>query len=295
MNISYPIGYLMQLWYAESMKTLNLVCHPSWMASELKLAEGFFVNHSFGLDALRLAGEALWSPQQYASDLFRAYALSGMDLPILLAPGPNWLTTVPSSFLGREVASILLSEVRAEPTSYSSGWWKAAEAKIDFFPNSYRTSEGMLDQLELLPDDTRLQFTSTSLDIKKEYRFWVTGRKVTTGSLYLSHEDGATYYDGASDTEEEFSKASAFASNVLVEVDAPSAFTLDIALLGDGSCVVLEGNPAWCSAWYGADVTKVAETIYAATTSVTPGNLWAWSPDAYHVHKSNRKRVLQLV
>lgn len=277
-----------------AMKSINLICHPQWMIDELTMVKSFKVHPSFGFDVPDYdASTGWWMPQQVASDVTR-HTIEKHSTPLhLIAPGVNWLPNVPTEFSGRTVANHRLGAVREDPKTFDTGWWKAAEAKIDSLPNSYRTIEQLIEDTDSLPGDVILQFTETTLNIVSEYRFWVLNETIRTGSLYLKTDDVSTitYYDGAEAEEEEYTAAMVFAENVLKSVNHPKAFVLDVAKTAEGDHVILEANPAWCSAWYGADIEKVAEVAYTAST--TTDNTWPWKPDFYHVQKTYRKPVMR--
>lgn len=72
----------------------------------------------------------------------------------------------------------------------------------------------------------------------------------------------------------------------------PAAFVLDVALLADGTWVVLETNPAWSSGQYGADLGAVIECLFAVNDAAAIGT-WAWNPDPYLVHRARQQRILR--
>jgi len=275
---------------------IQLLVNPNWMAEELQTS-GHEVKHSYGLEVpLYLESDIWWMPQEIATKICRSLDANTRPLPSFESPGPKWLQRVNERFLQRQVTTITVSEVtESKAKELGEGWWKAAEAKIDDFPAQLRSPEKViLDILEAdLPPETILQFTSTTLDIKNEFRFVISGDTVKTGSLYLTKdkEGERTYYDGANSTSLQLKKANDFAQEVVEATAGPSSYVLDIAELNDGTYCVLEANPIWCSAWYGSDIEHFIEALRFSQEEGY-SSAWQWEPDEYLKKKVSKQRML---
>lgn len=271
--------------------TLHLVCHPNWMVQELSSATNIQVKHSFGLDVpVYGPGDAWWIPQQMAARFMRSMEAEGLPLPNFTSPGPLWLNSVPGEFLARKVRTMTVKKAVKNPPDWA--WWKAAEAKIDWFPAAPREKDVFLEAAEKLPPETMVQTADATLFINTEFRFHVLDGEPVTGSAYLQMVPGErlghSYYDGLTTDSGELAEAAKFVRQVLAEVASPHAFTLDIARLVSGRYVVLEANPIWCSAWYGSDIDEVARL----TVESFSGEDWKWKPDAWHALKAQEQVTL---
>lgn len=271
--------------------TLHLVCHPNWMVQELSSATSTQVKHSFGLDVpVYEAGDAWWIPQQMAAKFIRSMEAEGLRLPNFISPGPLWLNSVPEEFLARTVKTMTAKKAIKHAPNWA--WWKAAEAKIDWFPAAPREKDVFLEAAGKLPPETMVQSADSTLFINTEFRFHVLGSEPVTGSAYLQMVPGSrlghSYYDGLTTDESELAEAADFVREVLAEVESPHAFTLDVARLVSGRFVILEANPIWCSAWYGSDIDEVARL----TVESFNGSGWKWEPDAWHVLKAQEQAIL---
>lgn len=271
--------------------TLHLVCHPNWMVQELSSATSAQVKHSFGLDVpVYEADDAWWIPQQMAAKFIRSMEAEGLPLPNFTSPGPLWLDSVPEKFLARTVKTMTVKKAMKHARPWA--WWKAAEAKIDWFPAAPREKAVFLEAAGKLLPETMVQSANATLFINTEFRFHVLDGEPVTGSAYLQTVPGSrlghSYYDGLTTNATELSRAADFVRKVLSKVASPHAFTLDVALLASGRFVVLEANPIWCSAWYGSDIDEVARL----TIESFSGAGWEWHPDAWHVLKAQEQAML---
>lgn len=283
---------------------IEVVTTRNWVADELAQATDVDVSRSFGLDLpFDLCPNGWWMPAAHAARLFR------QDVPMkLTAPGPDWLSQpLLSNLIGRTVLSFRANATPVEVLESAGGWCKPAEAKIEGFDADWRTPEQLEQVLESqsIPGNTFLQWTNTLLDLSVEYRAYVLGGAVVTMSPYLHL--GQTYYDMDGDTLAalvarpgpawaQAPEAWRFASGVAKGLahHQPSAYCLDVGYdRKSGSWVVVEANPAWCSAWYGCDIDAVAATIIRACNP-TPREFteWAWAPDAYFVERASMARLL---
>lgn len=262
-----------------------------WVADELaEAASAVSVTlvHSWGLDVPAGADDAFWwTPTEHAARLLA----SGVRFP-LCAPGPRWLAELDEDLTGRPVWAGTLAEIDAAPRA---GFAKPAEMKVEALPAAWWSDAGDFAAAATaagLPPQTWVQVSPTRLDLRCEFRAFVCSRRVSTISAYLA--DGLTYIDGMERQRDlPHAAAAEFAAAV---VDAlgdrqPPAYTLDVAVTDTGRWVVLEGNPAWSSAFYGCDRGSVVQTL--ARCVVEPQDReWLWVPDPHLVRRAERARPL---
>jgi len=264
--------------------TVVVVTQRSWMARELATnTRGVVVVAEPGLFWPAVAAGpdvAWWMPIEFATRLH----CEG-DGPALSAPGPGWLPAVPVELSGRVVTSCRVTDLGHLPRT-GVFWCKPAEAKIERFPGGWRTTAEVAG-LNLCPGSW-VQWTPTRLDLSVEFRCYVLEEEVLTVSPYLLGEH--TYYDLDEATLAAVSTAdaTAFARTVVAHLGPaqPGAYALDVGFdLISGRWVVVEANPAWCSAWYGCAIDAVLATI---TASCRCEDEWRWVPDAELVHHARR-------
>jgi len=273
---------------------LQLVDLSSWKVKELEIA-GITNNRTFGVEIPRFSPTDIWwMPQEYAIELNLSLQALGLPTLNLTAPGVNLLPKTSTKLTRRHVITITVSDALRRP---HEGWWKAAEAKIDTFPSSYRTALELQRDIEKagLPDSSILQVSDKQLPIAREYRSFVADNKVMTTSIYLETLlDGSTVsvYDGLVANMSEMEQVVAFTANAIEDMTLPRGLTVDVAVLHDGSMAVLEYNPAWCSGWYECDLEQVEKTIQASFNETDPR--WAYIPDPYMVQRISKRRRLPL-
>jgi hypothetical protein len=243
---------------------------------------------SFGLDIPAYSeGDAWWVPQGIAAR-FRS---SGVELA-LQAPGPYWLSKAPSGLLGRAVTTLSAQEVLGL-TGLPEMFWKFAEAKVDIFQASVLPLSEVQEFLKSkqIPATAVLQY-STPLALGNEYRLFIRDGQVCTASVYLTRKHGVelTYYDYANSDEQELARVVDFANKALPQLQGPGGYVLDVALTQAGEAVVLEANPAWCSAWYGCDINEVVRTVVAAHEK---DERWSWQPDPYLTNRYSKMLPLK--
>jgi hypothetical protein len=273
--------------------TLMLVCSRSWMRDEFASA-GIDLRHSYGLDVPDMIDvTSWWMPQGYAVSLNRALELNGVPPVRLTAPEATFLNAIADDIRGREVLTFDLADALSR-TDLDVGWWKFATAKVEDFPAQVMTHTDFVGWMLAhdIPLSSVVQYTPTTLDIAREYRTFVRYGEVVASSIYLEHtaEGGVTVYDGAITNEGEQAFIPEFIASALLGIDIPDGFVVDVAFLTDGTPIVLEANPAWCSAWYNCDITAVVATIEASFAD--PKHDYA--PDPYLVHREQGRRPLQL-
>lgn len=262
------------------MKTLQVTSMSHWVFEEFDRAlpkEQYIVRKDFGFDIPATLPDLWWMPTEHAYQVLRS-----VHIP-LVAPGASWLDSLPMGLLGRSVTTFPMGSVE----NYSGvRWVKLAEAKSDALIAGLHSYEE-LAKLQL-PEGTQLQFSNKVLPLDDETRFYVAHGEVVTGSTYLLK--GETWND--SEKTGNYQDALKFAQHVMKELgdNQPPAYTLDVAFNKDTMrWIVLEGNPAWSSGYYGSDLVGVAEVIYE---SMQPSNQWEWKPDPYIVERGKKKRLL---
>lgn len=174
-----------------------------------------------------------------------------------------------------------------------TGFWKVAEAKTEEFTAKWRTDEELATDIQVLHEDTWLQHTSTWLDITSENRFFISFRGdhlAISGSTYKQGE--WIYY---SDLDERHSAPAEQLARIVAEerrVLSPTGYALDVATLENNLQVVLEANPAWCSAVYAADI-DIALMACCTSLHASPDDPFLWQPDAVLAKSAERKRLLE--
>lgn len=297
------------------MSAIHVVTHRAWMARELAAATGpaTEVLGSLGLDVPAWSpGDSVWAPMEWAA---RACAVDRRLA--LVDPGPHLLEWFPARLAGRTVH---LTDLRSLAEAHERlggadvavpGFYKPANAKIERLPASWTDRADFLAAAERAgcPGSMLVHWTTTRLDLVEEHRVFVVGGEPATSSPYLQHHDdgtSTTWHEGmASD---HVASAREFATDALTWAHGfhgalPAAFTLDVGLLRTGDWAVIETNPAWCSAWYGADLAAVATAIEASSRvedqwaprswhEAEAADRWRWSPDPYLAAAAARARPL---
>jgi hypothetical protein len=263
-------------------KTLHLVCDRQWMKEELSVNSLVKIDHSYGFDIPEFSSQdSWWIPQGIANRFIQSGMLFNFQ-----APGPYWLSQISSEFTKRLVETFQVKELKSYINhSDEKNFWKFAEAKIDSFPAGMRTDQEVLSYMKEyeIPQDSVLQ-KSTYLDIKNEYRFFIIKGKIMACSRYLTRKNNLelTYYDYPDLDVNESRAITAYVASIAPSLPSPEAYVLDVSTCYSGGFAVLEANPAWCSAWYGADINGVIKTILASNQ---PNKKWHYSPDAFLVEK----------
>lgn len=291
--------------------TLHVVSQRTWVAEELSGTDLATVRQSYGLDIPEHhPDDSWWMPAEQAARMLR----SGVDLR-LTAPGPKFLSScVGPEFLGRTVHTCRVKNLKR-----SIGWnhktaepifAKPAEAKVETVPARIYWDDHFTERaVAALPGDSWIQWTPTLLDLAVEYRFYVRSHRVVAGSLYLVTDPNGvqtTYYDGARSSVVTGCDARDFAREVVAELSGktgkrasqPDAYCLDVGWdRAQSRWVVVEANPAWCSAWYAATDPlrgrrdEVVKTILASCHGAEDSR-WSWRPDAYLIERAERQRPL---
>lgn len=266
---------------------LHLVCHKQWMVNELSKNSILPIKHSLGLDIPTYnQNDAWWIPQGIANRFIK----SEVNLSFQ-APGAYWLDTVPEKFKNRKTITFKAGDIEkiSLPTQ---GFWKFAEAKVNIFPAEIRTRQEVTTWLHVnqIPSNSVLQY-SEPIELVNEYRFFIVNGHPVTGSIYLTRKNNLelTYYDYEGYNETEYVKVASEVGQIAPLLASPAGYVLDVATTPEGKVIVLEANPAWCSAWYGCNIDQVVKTIIKASVF---NSTWSYKPDAFLVKKYNKMVVL---
>lgn len=262
---------------------LRVVTPAAWLARDLASAGTIPVVHDLGLDApADTSRTAWWAPHRFVA---RLAVTPGVTRPALTSPGPDWLSTVPSRWLRREVWCGPLARADGAPLwARGAVFAKPAEVKLERFPAAVvRSPAELADRAAaagLAP--TSRVVLSQVVDFAEEHRCFVgpgpDGRPaVLAASAYLL--DGVTWDAWETPSQAPPSvRAAAFARKVAAAVPGPPGFVLDVGRLRDGGWAVIEANAAWSSNPYHAAPTGVVASVLAAQRpDAEPG--WSWRSD----------------
>lgn len=257
-----------------------------WVADELRAGapEGLEVVHDLGFDVPGgdLARAAWWTPAAHAARLVRA----GVTLR-LATPRADLLSLLPEELTGRSVLTCTQGEVRSSLAArgWTRGWAKPADAKVDTLPaRHYADLTGFVEDSSVLPASALVQISPTTLEVVTEFRVTMVDRTAVAVSPYVHR--GQLWEEGLSAPGSHLAVATAEAAAAELD-DVPTAMVLDVALTPSGPAL-LEANPVWCAAFYGADVPAVVHALLAASSvSNDP-----WVPDAFNAVRAQRQRVL---
>jgi hypothetical protein len=207
-----------------------------------------------------------WCPEVYrllgrldpeGEPLFAAVVAGPLGLA-LLGPPPDWLTTLPPGYRGRQVCYTTLGEARRlrEPA-----FVKPADDKC--FPAGVHGSGERLPRANVLPDSTPV-LVAEVVGWEVEYRCFVLGRAVTTSSPYLRGGELSRAADGTWPAPRAESEAArAFAGAVLADaaVRLPPVVVLDVGAIAGRGWAGVEANAAWGSGVYRCDPAQVLPVI----------------------------------
>ena len=259
------------------MRTIHLICHPQWMKDEFSQTGIYQVKHSYGLEVPQHdANDLWWAPQTYAAKL--NHALTRKSLQTVKFPGSGMEETVKSDIsqkiFSREVILMTAEQALQSP---EAGFWKYLDHKNDNFPAKYRTSREIVEDISenrITPEE-KLLLCATKLDIVEEHRIFFNPQKLASSMYVTTDSSGqqSTVYDGAlqripsSEIETYFSED---IKPLLAKNFKITAGVADIAVLKDGTMLLLELNTPWSSAWYDCDMAVVHNTIeHVFTQKVT--------------------------
>lgn len=274
---------------------LIVATHKNWIADEFADTGYVDVKHSFGLDVPIFPEDksvAWWMPTEVAA----RFARSGAELNLATIDA-EWLTRVPKVLLGREVWVGTARKALELGISYPA-YCKPAEVKISAAPAQWIEVDYFVNNLLQLgvPEETKVQVTSTFLDIKYEYRCFVNQGSVVAVATYLTPE-GIFGQDSFTRNVAGEERAQEFAQEVtsVMGADQPCAYTLDIAELATGELIVMEANPVWASNPYDCDKLEAVKSVI--TGSRTQGGAkthgkFQWELDPYLTWYAQRRPLL---
>lgn len=192
----------------------------------------------------------------YGEALFCVVVAQTIDLALIEAPF-DWLTSLPTSLLGRQVSYATLKDALevCEPR-----FIKPADDK-SFAPAVYPRGDA-LPSIEGLSLDTPV-LMADPVHFEVEYRHFIVEGRSVASSPYWRH--GALAQDEQGQwtaPQDEAQAALEFAHQVLAhpEVRFPPAGVLDVGRL-QGSWAVIEANPAWGAGLYGCAPTQALQAI----------------------------------
>lgn len=299
---------------------LRVVSIRSWVADEFRDAarrsqrhRDLDVRHSLGLDIPAAASlkDAWWCPTEWAARAMPVLAAADTEIPLMAPPTGMVCQPAWARWTARAIGTCRLDEVTAAPAPPSS-WWKPAEFKVEALPAAaYPDAEEFLDaatRTGLGADCVVLWSAPLEGEgaIVEEHRTFVLLGRVHATSPYLVNASSASGEVETATWSPEMgtarsAEAAAFADRALADVaaegaDLPAAFVLDVALLRDGSWVVLEANPAWSAAAYGCDLANVLDVVLAASDPrwLADHPAHRWQPDPYLVRRAAQQRPLRL-
>lgn len=271
------------------MKNVIVTTMTNWVHEEVE--EGldpttYKVVKDYGFDLLTscLDAYAWWLPAAHAARVVRT-----LPEVTFSAPGPDWLVSLPLGITGRKIETCALGDLLLERWE-GLKWVKPAEAKIEAFPPSQWEHSDLLKCSSGIPLDSKVQTNDRFIPMDDEHRFYVVNGEVATGSPYLIN--GVVWNDGIG--WDRFEEAKTYAQMVVksLQNDQPDSYVLDVAWdTYRKRWLVIEGNPTWCSGFYGSDMTTVVEAIHESMKS---SEKWAWTPDPYLAWQANRKKKLEM-
>ena len=174
----------------------------------------------------------------------------------LLRPENDGLASLEHEFLQRKVTFFRAADF--EPLSVPA-FIKPADQKL-FSAQVYAPHEP-IPGLELLQADDPI-LVSEVVRFVREYRFFILGRTVRTGSIYWLEDhvpDVPVAYEG----DPSWVDAIGFAQRVCDQgaFQFVESFVLDVGLLDTGRWAVIEFNPTWASGIYACDPFAVLECL----------------------------------
>lgn len=287
------------------MPNLCIVTHSNWMFEEASAGlkdSPVTVSHSYALDVPNFSNKDMfWIPQAQAYKFNKSLEYAGLPDLGLMAPSNTLLLSLPHNIVGREISVYSANDAASVLLPHNTSWWKMVDAKHELFEAKYRTHEELCKDIEIagLPHDSSLLQSENIENVVAEYRIFTLNNpnfetlQPIAGSIYL--EDEKTFYDGAQTKTHILQKCYNFVEKSLTPYSnhLPPSFVVDIAVLEDGSLLVLEFNPVWCSAWYGADLLGVLECLKVSRTNKQTPHKWV--PDSIYKQKFSSVRPLQIM
>lgn len=238
------------------------VTHRSWVAEDL----GFRLDHGF--DPVHLQpGEMIWCAEFFAA---KAHA-AGSPYPVTTTL--RWPEVFGSQFLRRDVR--LLTVADTDALGSAELFVKLADAKDDRFVPAVCAPDDFASRLAEVSPDSLVIVSDAIPDLVDEWRTVILDGVAIDSSRYR-HQD--QYWD--QDLEQPLHPeieafATAAAESALLTM--PRSYALDIGTTAAGDMLVIEVNPIWCSAWYGAEIPNVHRALAAEFTD-DPAARWVPDP-----------------
>lgn len=263
---------------------LVVVTHLRWVADDLtagtagrwpvRWVDDWRVPEVDDLDAT-----AWWMPTGHAAQLVRA----GLALQ-LACVDPGWMARLPVRWSGRRIVAGTLGWAASHPDLLpDAGFVKPSLAKLEVLPGGWAEDlpGTVAAAAEVLPAATRIEWTSTRLDLAVEWRTFVTGGQLCRPSPYLVHgQPWEPEFDGRDDVDTvgAWRFARQVASWAVQTGQAPGSWVLDVGCTADGRWLVVEANAPWSSGTYGCDLGRVVDAVVAASLPPVDPR-WRWRPD----------------
>ncbi len=204
----------------------------------------------------------------YGEPLFADVVAGPLGLA-LLEPTPDWLTTLPSSYLRREVRATTLAEgKRHESAAFlKPALDKCFPAGVYRAPAAGGAGVALPANIDLLPETTPI-LLAEPVQWEIEFRCFVQERALISLSPYLRDGALAEAEDGSwPASPEERSQAEAYIQTVLADerVPLPPAVVVDIGRIAGRGWAIIEANAAWGSGLYGCAPEAVLPVLRRAT------------------------------
>lgn len=270
------------------MRNVIVTTMANWVHEEMRSglsADDFTVVKDYGFDIPLPLDEvyAWWMPAAHAARVKNVAPNLHM-----VAPGVDWLPSLPFEFVGRSTATMPLAVLHEGGDGEIAFWMKPAEAKIEEFPAGMWNVSDVRNITANMSQDMAIQVQVGRVSFDHEHRFYVVNDEILTGSPYL--DGGVTWNDGIG--WDRYDEAKGFASMIVRELEGnqPPSYVLDVGWDKVSSkWLIVEGNPTWCSGFYGSDISLVVDAIHE---SMIKNDVWAWTPDPELVRVADRKKEL---
>ena len=203
-------------------------------------------------------------PAIYGEPLFARIIADRLSVK-LLDPDLDWLATLPTNYLKRQVINTTLAEAR---NISETMFIKPAADKC--FPAKVYQSGKQLPIIEALSDDTPV-LVSEPVEWEIEFRCFIQRRTLQAISSYWSNGDSTEQADGSwYATESEYKQAAEFCTEVIndSQVKLPDAVVVDVGIIKDKGWAVIEANSVYSSGLYGCDPIAVIKVIQTGTLPI---------------------------
>lgn len=204
----------------------------------------------------QLTSETINDPVIYGEPLFAKIIADRLSIK-LLDPNLDWLATLPTNYLKRQVIYTTLAEARIlEAMFIKPAADKCFQAKV------YQSGK-QLPIAEVLSDDTPV-LVSEPVKWEIEFRCFIQKRTLQAISSYWSNGCSTEQADGSwYATEREYQQAAEFCTEVISnsQIKLPDAVVVDVGKIKDRGWAVIEANSVYSSGLYGCDPIAVIKVI----------------------------------